>query len=94
MMEEKRLERVESDLIGYGSRLNVISETQGRQDERIKANKVNITDLWSILNEMRAEIKTIHVSISMAINKVLLIVAVPTILVLYQLINTALKSGS
>lgn len=74
------MEELKAQLNGFGVRLNKVVETIGRHDERIQDNKETII-------EVRNNVKEIQTSINWAVFKVILIVAIPTLLVLYQLIN-------
>ncbi len=75
------MEELKKQLNGFGARLNKIENTVGRHDERIKDNKESILAI-------RIDVAKIESAINSAIWKVLGIVSVPTIMVLYQLINS------
>lgn len=74
------MEELKAQLNGFGGRLNNVVETIGRHDERIQDNKETILDI-------RKNVKDIQQSINSGVWKVILLVSIPTLLVLYQLIN-------
>ena len=74
------MEELKTQLNGFGVRLNKVVETVGRHDERIQDNKETILDI-------RQNVTKIQESINSAVWKVIVLVAIPTLLVLYQLIN-------
>ena len=74
------MEEIKKQLNGFGERLGSVENLIGRHDERIADNKETIL-------EVRGSVKEIQTSINSAIWKVIGVVAIPTILALYQLIN-------
>ena len=75
---------LKKDINGLGKKVSDMQITMARYDERITDNKEAVVD-------MREAIKEINTAISQAVIKVLVIVAIPTALVLYQLISAANK---
>ena len=98
------MDEIKQELAGFAERLNQIEVEQTKHGERIATNKENINDLWRMMNEFRGEMKSINAAIAAAaidtgnkINRgiiwVIAIVALPTALVLYQLIGKQAAGG-
>lgn len=83
-------EKIEQDMNGLGKKVNRMEIEMGRFDERIKQNEIDTRDLWTIVNEIRTDIKGLTTSIGAIPLKIIGIVSIPTFLVLIQLIFTAL----
>jgi len=95
---------INQDLAGFGKRLNQFQIEQSKHGERIGTNKENINDLWKNMKEFRSDLKSITAAIAAGnietgnkINRgiiwVIAIVAIPTVLVLYQLISKQAAGG-